>query len=91
MSPQAIHQRLVAVRKAIGLSAKELAEGADLKYTTFKSQEAAGSPSLRTLDFFWRAFDIDPNFILGGDFSKIHPDTLSAIVALMDDPESKSE
>lgn len=80
VTPEAIHRRLVAIRLSTGQPATTLAESAGIKYTTFKSQEAAGSPSLKLLSFYWRAFDIDPNFVFGGDFSRIHPDTLESIL-----------
>ncbi|KAA9010353.1 hypothetical protein [Histidinibacterium aquaticum] len=88
LTPDAIHRRLVAVRLATGFKATDLAESASIKYTTFKSQEGSGSPSLRMLDFYWKAFQVDPNFILGGDFSRILPDTLEAILSHLDDPEA---
>lgn len=90
ITPEAIHLRLVAVRKSTGYTARELSDSAGIKYTTFKSQEGAGSPSLKMLDFFWRAFQVDPNFILGGDFSRILPDTLSEILKHLDDPEANT-
>jgi hypothetical protein len=80
VTPEAIHIRLEAVRQATDFNAKELALSAGIKYTTFKSQEWAGKPSLKLLEFYWRAFQIDPNFILGGDFSRVRPDTLKEIL-----------
>lgn len=90
VTPQAIHLRLVASRKATGLSAKELAQSSGIKYTTFKSQETSGSPSLKLIDFYWKAFQVDANFILGGDFSRIHADTLEEILKHLDDPEASA-
>jgi hypothetical protein len=80
VTPEAIHIRLEAVRGATDLNAKQLAVSAGIKYTTFKSQEWAGKPSLKLLEFYWRAFQVDPNFILGGDFSRLVPDTLEEIL-----------
>jgi hypothetical protein len=90
VNPEAIHLRLVASRKSTGYTARQLASSAGIKYTTFKSQEGAGSPSLRMLDFYWKAFQIDPNFILGGDFSRILPDTLKELLLHLDDPEAST-
>jgi len=87
---EAIHLRLTAARKATGFSAKDLASSAGIKYTTFKSQETSGAPSLRMLDFYWKAFQIDANFLIGGDFSRILPDTLAEILKHMNDPEAKT-
>ncbi|MEH6833986.1 MULTISPECIES: hypothetical protein [Falsihalocynthiibacter] len=90
ITPQAIHLRLVAARKSTGLNARQLASSANITYTTFKTQEAAGSPSLKMLDFYWKAFQIDPNFIMGGDGARLLPDTYEAILAHLDDPESNT-
>ena len=90
ITPEAIHKRLVAVRKSTGYSAKDLADSAGVKYTTFKSQEGSGSPSLKMLDFYWKAFQVDPNFILGGDFARILDDTLQEILKHLDDPEANT-
>ncbi|WP_298491583.1 XRE family transcriptional regulator [uncultured Maritimibacter sp.] len=79
-SPDAIHARLVAAREATGLTAKALAEASGIKYTTFKSQEAAGSPSVKLMRFYLARFQIDFNFVLGGDPSRIPADTLRAIL-----------
>ncbi|CRL13431.1 hypothetical protein NIT7645_00444 [Phaeobacter italicus] len=83
-SPEAIHKRLVAARQATGLSQKELAANAGIKYTTFRSQEQSGSPSVRLMAYFLAAFQIDFNFILGGDPSKLPADTLQEIVKNLD-------
>ena len=91
ITPEAIHQRLVAARKSTGLSATELAASAGIKYTTFKSQEGAGAPSLRMLDFYWKAYQIDPNFIMGGDFARILPEDLVELLKHLDDPEANNE
>jgi hypothetical protein len=85
VTPDAIHIRLEAVRGATHLNAKQLAASAGIKYTTFKSQEWAGKPSLKLLEFYWRAFHVDPNFILGGDFSRLLPDTLESILKRLEE------
>lgn len=89
VTPEAIHLRLIAARESTGLSARDLALSSGIKYTTFKSQESSGAPSLRMIDFYWKAFQIDANFILGGDFSRLLPDTLCAILPHLDDPATK--
>ncbi|MFV0383665.1 hypothetical protein [Paracoccus sp. (in: a-proteobacteria)] len=83
---EAIHARLVAIRKATGFTARDLAASAGMPYTTFKSQESAGAPSLKMIDFYWKSFQVDANFIFGGDGSRILPDTLSEILTHLDDP-----
>jgi len=90
VTPQAIHLRLVAARKATRLNARQLAASANISYTTFKSQEAAGSPSLKMLDFYWKAFQIDPNFIMGGDSARLLPDTLEDLLRHLDDPKANT-
>lgn len=88
ITPQAIHLRLVAARKATGLNARQLSQAAGITYSTFKTQEAAGSPSLRMLDFYWKEHGIDANVIMGGDASRLPIEILDQIVAHLDDPES---
>ncbi|WP_416913489.1 hypothetical protein [Paracoccus sp. (in: a-proteobacteria)] len=90
ISNEAIHERLVAIRKATGFTAKDLAASAGMPYTTFKSQEVAGAPSLKMIDFYWKSFDVDANFIIGGDGSRILPDTLTEILTHLDDPSSNT-
>jgi len=90
ITPQAIHLRLVAARKSTGLNARQLASSAGITYSTFKTQEAAGSPSLKMLDFYWKAFQIDPNFIMGGDGARLPPDTFEAILEHLDDPAANT-
>lgn len=89
VTPEAIHARLVAARKSTGLTAKQLATSAGMAYTTFKTQEVAGSPSLKMLDFYWKAFQIDPNFVMGGDTARLPPETTAALLEFLDDPEAK--
>ena len=83
-SPEAIHRRLVAARMMTGLTQKELAEKAGIKYTTFRSQEQSGSPSVRLMAYFLSAFQVDFNFVLGGDPARLPADVLQAIVAHLD-------
>jgi hypothetical protein len=90
ITPTAIHKRLVATRLSTGFSAKDLAASAGIKYTTFKSQEVSGAPSMRMIDFYWKAFQVDANFILGGDFARILPDTLAEILKQLDDPAANN-
>ncbi|MEL6648021.1 MAG: XRE family transcriptional regulator [Pseudomonadota bacterium] len=80
VSPEAIHKRLVAVRKMTGLTSKELAASAGIKYTTFISQEKAGAPSVKLMTFYLRAFMVDYNFILGGDAARLPADVREAIL-----------
>ncbi|RYH04107.1 hypothetical protein EU805_01675 [Salipiger sp. IMCC34102] len=89
ITPKAIHIRLVAARRSTGATARQLASSAGIPYTTFKTQETAGSPSLKMLDFYWRAYQIDPNFIMGGDTARLLPDTISALLEHLDDPDAK--
>lgn len=90
ITPQAIHLRLVAARKSTGYNARQLASSAGITYSTFKTQETAGSPSLKMLDFYWKAFQIDPNFIMGGDGARLLPGTFEAVLEHLDDPEANS-
>jgi hypothetical protein len=60
-----------------------------MAYTTFKTQEVAGSPSLKMLDFYWKAFQIDPNFVMGGDTARLPSETTSALLEFLDDPAAK--
>jgi transcriptional regulator with XRE-family HTH domain len=80
-SPEAIHRRLVAIRKITGLTGKNIAEAAGIKYTTYHAQEKAGSPSVRLMTYYLKAFQVDYNFILGGDLSRLPADIQQAIVA----------
>lgn len=81
VSPEAIHRRLVAVRKMTELTSKQLASSAGLKYTTFISQEKAGAPSVKLMTYYLRAFMVDYNFILAGDASRLPSDVHEAILA----------
>ena len=90
VTQEAIHTRMVAARLATGKSAKQLAENAGITYSTFKTQEYAGSPSLRTLDFYWKAYQIDPNYIMGGDAARIPADVLEELLKHLDDPEANT-
>ncbi|WP_298938117.1 helix-turn-helix transcriptional regulator [uncultured Ruegeria sp.] len=80
VSPEAIHCRLVAIRKMTGLTSKELAASAGIKYTTFISQEKAGSPSVKLMTYYLKAFLVDYNFILGGDAARLPADVREAIL-----------
>lgn len=88
-SPEAIHQRLVATRRMTGLTAKQLAQNAGIKYTTYVSQEKAGSPSIRLMTYYLRAFQVDYNFILGGDPARLPADVLQGIAEQLSEPEGK--
>lgn len=79
-SAEAIHQRLVATRLMTGLSQKELAANAGIKYTTFRSQEQSGAPSVQLMSYFLSAFSVDFNFILGGDHARLPADVLQEIL-----------
>ncbi|MFY0309656.1 helix-turn-helix domain-containing protein [Leisingera sp. D0M16] len=83
-SPEAIHKRLVAARLMTGLSQKEIAANAGIKYTTFRSQEQSGSPSVRLMSYFLGAFQVDFNFILGGDPARLPADVLQEILKHLD-------
>lgn len=83
-SPVAIHHRLVATRKMTGMTSKQLAASAGIKYTTFISQEKAGSPSVKLMTFYLKAFMVDYNFILGGDPARLPADVREAILAELD-------
>ncbi|TDK51154.1 helix-turn-helix domain-containing protein [Antarcticimicrobium luteum] len=83
-SPEAIHKRLVAARLMTGMSQKELAENAGIKYTTFRSQEQSGAPSVRLMSYFLSAFQVDFNFILGGDPARLPADVLREIAKHLD-------
>jgi hypothetical protein len=80
-SPEAIHKRLVAIQRVTGLTGKQIAEVAGLKYTTYKSQEKSGSPSVKLMTFYLQAYQIDYNFILAGDPSRLPSGTLAAILS----------
>lgn len=82
-SAEAIHFRLVAVQKITGLTGKEVADAAGINYTTFKSQEKSGSPSVKLMTYYLDAFQVDYNFILGGDPARLPSDTLEAILAAL--------
>ncbi len=79
-SPEAIHLRLVAVRRMTGIAQKELAIHAGIKYTTFRSQEQTGSPSVKLMAYYLGAFGVDFNFILGGDSSRLPADARQEIL-----------
>ena len=83
-SPEAIHQRLVAARMMSSFSQKELASAAGIKYTTFRSQEQAGSPSVQLMTYFLSAFQVDYNFILGGDPARLPSEVLQEILKHLD-------
>lgn len=83
-SAEAIHKRLVAARMMTGLSQKELAAKVGLKYTTFRSQEQSGAPSVRLMSYFLAAFQVDYNFILGGDPARLPGDVLQEILKHLD-------
>lgn len=80
VTPEAIHRRLVATRLATGLTQKELAAHAGIKYTTFRSQEQAGSPSVTMMSYYLSAYQVDFNFILGGDPSRLPVDIRDEIL-----------
>ena len=63
---------------------KQLAASAGIKYTTFISQEKAGSPSVKLMTFYLKAFMVDYNFILGGDPARLPADVREAILAELD-------
>ncbi|WP_226550829.1 XRE family transcriptional regulator [Celeribacter naphthalenivorans] len=80
-SPEAIHRRLVATRLATtNMTQKELAEHAGIKYTTFRSQEQSGAPSVKMMSYYLANHQVDFNFILGGDPSRLPADTRDAIL-----------
>ena len=80
VTPEAIHQRLVAVRKMTGMTSKQLAASAGIKYTTYISQEKAGAPSVKLMTYYLKAFMVDYNFILGGDAARLPADVREAIL-----------
>lgn len=88
-TPEAIHRRLVATRLATELTQKQLAALAGIKYTTFRSQEQAGSPSVAMMSFYLSTFQVDFNFILGGDPSRLPADIRDAILHNLSELEAK--
>jgi transcriptional regulator with XRE-family HTH domain len=81
VTPEAIHHRLVAVRKMTRMTSKELAASSGIKYTTYISQERAGAPSVKLMTYYLKAFHVDYNFILGGDTSRLPADVRAEILA----------
>lgn len=88
-SADAIHRRLVAIRQMTGLAQKELAASSGIKYTTYRSQEQSGSPSVKLMSFFLSSLHVDFNFVLGGDPSRLPSDTRDAILAQLSELDAK--
>lgn len=87
-SPDAIHKRLVAIRAMTGLNQKEVAARAGIKYTTFRSQEQSGAPSVRLCSYYLSAFQVDFNFIFIGDSARLPADIVQEIAGHLDEPSA---
>jgi transcriptional regulator with XRE-family HTH domain len=88
-SAEAIHQRLVATRLAIGIAQKDLAASAGIKYTTFRSQEQSGSPSVAMMTYYLSMYSVDFNFILGGDSSRLPSEMRDLILEKLSELSAK--
>ena len=87
--PEAIHRRLVATRLATNMSQKDLAAHAGIKYTTFRSQEQSGAPSVKMMSYYLANYQVDFNFILGGDPSRLPSDIRDAILHNLSELETR--
>lgn len=88
-SKDAIAFRLKVVRAMIGMSQTELAAEVGLKYTTYNSQEKAGSPSVALMRYLYRAHRVDFNFILHGDFAQLPSDVQNNLFEALANAETQ--
>ena len=88
-SNEAIRLRLVAARKFTGKQQQEIADAVGIPKTTYHSQEARGAPSIQVCRYFYRAYGIDFNFLLYGDFANLHPDVRDQLADLVSAEGSK--
>ena len=83
-SPEAVRWRLRAAIKSTSRAQNVLASEAGIKATTLNSQIAAGRPSVEFMEFLYKNFRIDFNFILHGDFSQLPGDVANALLGALD-------
>jgi transcriptional regulator with XRE-family HTH domain len=76
--------RLRAARSVTGLSQKECAAEAGISPTSWNNAERGRNyPSLSTLRWLHRAYGIDYNFMLAGDFSRMAREVQDAVFAAL--------
>lgn len=78
-SNHAIRLRLIAARQAVGMQQKDVAAAIGVAKQTYHSQEQRGAPSIATGRYFYRAHDIDFNYLLNGDFRQLNGDLIDRI------------
>jgi len=83
MGDQAIKIRLIAARRAAGLSQKDMAHAAGITQTTYNSQEVKGRPSLKAVRFLYQNHRIDFNFVYHGDFAQLPGDVQAALFSAL--------
>lgn len=93
MSDEACARRLLAARRVTGIEVqKDFAAMCGVSGTSYNNMEKARqSPTLKVVQYLYRAHRIDFNFILNGDFSQLPPavqnalfEQLSALEMLLD-------
>ena len=84
-SAEALRIRLIAARKAAGMGQKQIADAVGIAKQTYHSQESRGAPSIPVGRYFYRAHDIDFNYLLYGDFSQLHEDVRARLAAALAD------
>jgi hypothetical protein len=84
-SPEAISRRLRAARSTVTGQQKEFAALANVKVTTYNSQEVKGAPSIEVLEYLYRNHRIGPNFILFGEFLPLPGDVQLALLDALRD------
>ena len=75
--------RLIAARKSVGLEQKQVAEAIGVAKQTYHSQEARGAPSIAAGRYFYRAHNIDFNYLYNGDFDRLPQDVRENLAAAL--------
>jgi transcriptional regulator with XRE-family HTH domain len=95
ISTEAASFRLRAARLSLGLTQKEMADEVGAKPGSYSTYETGRvHPPLAVIRHLYRAYNIDFNFILYGDFRRLPADTQERIFdALLElqSPEGRAE
>ena len=95
ISTEAASFRLRAARLSLGLTQKEMADEVGAKPGSYSTYETGRvHPPLAVIRHLYRAYNIDFNFILYGDFRRLPADTQEPIFdALLElqSPEGRAE
>lgn len=82
-SKEAIGKRLAAARLSSGFQQKEFANLLKVAPQTYNSMEKKGAPSISAMRILYRAYRIDFNFILHGDFAQLPLDVQTSLFAAL--------